>query len=117
MERLQPLRLRVLSSLNESRLHSMHYCLAGVQHATWESVHGVISNCSADPKCGAQCDAQAVVNNAVVGANGEWVWAQCCGDCGTNAAIFMFAGQRDKMIPQPFSESGSPAAWMHCLQG
>ena len=95
----------------------MHYCLAGVQHATWESVHGVISNCSADPKCGAQCDALAVVNNAVVGANGEWVWAQCCGDCGTNAAIFMFAGQRDEMIPQPFSESGSPAAWMHCLQG
>ena len=78
----------------------MHYCLAGVTHATWESVHGVISNCSADPKCGAQCDAQAVVDNAVVGANGEWVWAQCCGDCGTNAAIFMFAGQSYKSIPR-----------------
>jgi hypothetical protein len=27
---------------------NMHYCLGGVKHATWESVRGVIGNCSLD---------------------------------------------------------------------
>ena len=52
---------------------NMHYCLGGVAHATWESVHGVIGNCSADPKCPNQCIAQGVVDSAVVDASGEWV--------------------------------------------
>ena len=52
---------------------NMHYCLAGVAHATWESVHGAVSNCSADPGCPNQCYAASVVNNAVVGADGRWV--------------------------------------------
>ena len=81
----------------------MHYCLAGVTDATWESVHGIIGNCSTNPNCAAQCDAEAVVNNAVVGANGEWVWTQCCGDCGSNAAIFMFAGLNPETLRDPCS--------------
>ena len=82
---------------------NIHYCLPGVQHATWESVHGVIGNCSMDDTCQNQCFAKSIVNNAVVGANGDWVWAQCCADCGANAAIFMFAGLNPVTLSDPCS--------------
>eukprot|EP01049_Picozoa_sp_SAG25_P012594 SAG25_NODE_1736_length_2426_cov_1.626558_2_plen_726_part_01 len=82
---------------------NIHYCLPGVQHATWETVHGVIGNCSMDDTCQNQCFAKSIVNNAVVGANGDWVWAQCCADCGANAAIFMFAGLNPVTLSDPCS--------------
>ena len=49
---------------------NMHWCLTGVRHATWETVHGGITNCSNDPTCANQAIALAFVNDAVVGADG-----------------------------------------------
>eukprot|EP01043_Picozoa_sp_COSAG02_P005155 COSAG02_NODE_138_length_34440_cov_16.694368_18_plen_1060_part_00 len=84
---------------------NMHWCLAGVEHATWEAVHAGISNCSIDSGCGNHEMALAVVNDAVVGADGEWIWAQCCAACGANAAIFMFAGLNPETLNDPTSWS------------
>jgi hypothetical protein len=82
---------------------NMHWCLAGVAHATWETVRSGISNCSSDPSCGNHEMASAVMNDAVVGANGDWIWAQCCATCGANAPIFMFAGLNPDTLNDPNS--------------
>ena len=82
---------------------NMHWCLAGVVNATWESVHGGISNCSTDPTCGNQANALAIVNDAVVGADGKWIWSQCCAACGANAAIFMYSGLNPETLNDPNS--------------
>jgi hypothetical protein len=82
---------------------NMHWCLAGVKTAAWESVHSGITNCSKDPTCGNQANALAIVNDAVVGADGKWIWAQCCAACGANAAIFMFSGLSPETLNDPSS--------------
>ena len=82
---------------------NMHWCLAGVKTATWENVHSGITNCSKDPTCGNQANALAIVNDVVVGADGKWIWAQCCAACGANAAIFMFSGLEPETLNDPNS--------------